>query len=359
MLLNAKSGVEVGTELIWEYIEKNNTAAVFVINQLDHEKADFEATLEQAQSRFGTNVLPFQYPLNPGNGFNTIVDALRMTMYVFPEGGGKPKKVAIPESEMGRAQEMHNALVEAAAENDEELMELFFENGSLTEAELAKGLKIALANQEIFPVFCASAIENIGSGRIMGFINDIAPSPADRPEAPLEGDGTLKCDSNVDTTIFIYKTTSEPQVGNVSYFKVYSGTLNSGGELENETTRTTERFNQLFVAKGKNRDSTKALKAGDLGVTVKLKDSHTNQTLNKKGVNRNIQKMDFPSHRIRTAFTPPSKNDMEKLMKALHILEAEDPTLEVELAPHLKQTLLHGQGQLHLDIIKYRIEKSL
>ena len=357
MILNAKSGVEVGTELIWEYIEKNNTPAIFVINQLDHDKADFDMTLEQTKNRFGTNVLPFQYPLNQGTGFNTIVDALRMIMYVFPEGGGKPKKEPIPESEMGRAQEMHNALVEAAAENDEELMELFFENGSLTEAELAKGLKIALANQEIFPVFCASATENIGSGRIMGFINDIAPSPADRPETPLEGGDTLKCDASADTTIFIYKTVSEPQVGNVSYFKIYSGTLDSGDELENEETRTTERFNQLFIANGKNRDSSKQLKAGDLGVTVKLKDSHTNQTLNKKGVNRVIQKMEFPSHRIRTAFSPPSKNDMEKLMKALHILQEEDPTLEVELAPHLKQTLLHGQGQLHLDIIKYRIEK--
>ena len=197
----------------------------------------------------------------------------------------------------------------------------------------------------------------MGSGRIMGFINDIAPSPADRPDAILEDGNLLKCDSNAGTTIFIYKTISEPQVGNVSYFKVYSGALNTSNELENVSTRTTERFNQMFVAKGKIRDSVKQLNAGDIGVTTKLKNTQTNQTLNKKGIGREIQKMAFPEHRIRTAFTPPSKNDMEKLMKALHIIESEDPTLEVELAPHLKQTILHGQGQLHLDIIKYRIEK--
>ena len=183
MLLNAKSGVEVGTELIWEYIETNKTPALFVVNQVDHDKANFDATLEQAQARFGANVLPVQYPLNPGTEFNTIVDALRMTMYVFPKDGGKPEKKPIPESEIGRAQEMHNALVEAAAENDENLMELFFENGSLTEEELAKGLRIAIANQEIFPVFCCSATANMGSGRIMGFINDCllytSPSPRD------------------------------------------------------------------------------------------------------------------------------------------------------------------------------------
>ena len=278
-------------------------------------------------------------------------------MYHFPDGGGKPVKEAIPEEHIERAQEMHNALVEAAAENDEALMEKFFEEGSLTEAELAEGLKIALVNQEIYPVFCCSSIRNMGSGRIMGFINDIAPSPADRPSAPLKDGNTLKCDASDKTSIFIYKTISEPQVGNVSYFKVYGGTLNSGDELENVSTRTSERFNQMYISKGKNRTNVAQLKAGDIGVTTKLKNTSTNQTLNTKGIDREIAEMAFPPHRIRTAFSPPSKNDMEKLMKALNTIASEDPTLEVELAPHLKQTLLHGQGQLHLDIIKYRIEK--
>ena len=357
MLLNAKNGVEVGTELIWEYVEDFETPAVFVINQIDHEKADFDATFEQARNRFGSKVLPVQYPLNPGTGFNTILDALRMVMYVFPPDGGKPEKQPIPDSEIERAQEMHNALVEAAAENDEGLMEKFFEEGSLSEEELAEGLRIAIANQQIYPVFCCSSLRNMGSGRIMGFINDVCPSPADRPAAPLEGtDKKLACDAKADTTIFIYKTISEPQVGIVNYFKIYSGTLNSGDELVNAKNRGSERLGQIFIAEGKNREQVNQLQAGDIGVTVKLKNSHTNNTLNIKGVDRKIKPIAFPAPRIRVAVTPPSKGDMEKLMKALHLIEEEDPTLIVEQSKALKQTLLHGQGQLHLDLLKHRIE---
>jgi elongation factor G len=357
MLLNAKNGVEVGTELIWEYVDTFETPAIFVINQVDHEKADFDATLEQAKNRFGPKIIPVQYPLNSGTEFNTIVDALRMTLYVFPPDGGKPEKQPIPDSEIERAQEMHNALVEAAAENDEGLMERFFEEGSLTEEELTEGLRIAIANQQIFPVFCCSSVRNMGSGRIMGFINDVCPSPADRPAAPLEGtDQKLPCDAKAETTIFIYKTISETQVGIVNYFKVYSGILNAGDELVNAKTRGSERFGQVFIAEGKNREQVNQLKAGDIGVTVKLKNSHTNNTLNTKGVDRKIKPIDFPEPRIRVAVNPPNKGDMEKLMKALHLIEEEDPTLKIEQSKALKQTLLHGQGQLHLDLIKSRIE---
>lgn len=356
MLLNAKNGVEVGTELIWDYVEQFETPTIFVISQVDHEKADFDATLEQARNRFGQKVMAVQYPLNQGTGFNTIVDALRMTLYVFPPDGGRPEKQPIPDSEIERAQELHNALVEAAAENDEGLMEKFFEEGSLTEEELAEGLRIAIAHQEIYPVFCCSATQNMGSGRIMGFINDVCPSPADRPAKLLENGDRLKCDSSADTTIFIYKTMSEPQVGNVNYFKVYSGVLHTGDELVNANNRTAERFGQIFVAEGKNREQANELRAGDIGVAVKLKNSHTNNTLNVKGVDRKIKAIQFPEPRIRVAVDPPSKGDMEKLMKALHIVAEEDPTLIVEQSKMLKQTLLHGQGQLHLDLIKSRIE---
>lgn len=357
MLLNARSGVEVGTEIIWEYIEKFNTPTLFVINQLDHDKSDFESTLEQAQERFGHQVLPFQFPIVEGAGFNKIIDALRMVMYVFPDNGGKPEKQPIPESALERAQEMHQALVEAAAENDELLMEKFFEEGTLTEEELAQGLTIALANCELYPVFCCSSVRNMGSGRIMGFINDICPSPADRPPAILADGDDLICDTTDSTTIFIYKTISEPRVGNVSYFKVYSGSLKVGDELYNPIHRSTERFGQLFIANGKNRSPVDELRAGDIGVTVKLKHTKTGDTLNEKGIERQIAPMDFPPARIRVAIEPPSKQDMEKLMKALHQIATEDPTLVVEQSATLKQTLLHGQGQLHLDIIKYRIEK--
>ncbi len=357
LVLNSANGVEVGTELVWEYIKNYNTPSIMVINQVDHEKSDYDNTLEQATERFGNKVIPVQYPLNQGSGFNTIVDALRMTMYEFSTDGGKPEKKPIPESEMERAQEMHNALVEAAAENDEGLMEKFFEEGTLNEEELATGLTIALANQQIFPVFCCSATNNMGSGRIMGFIKDIAPSPADRPEATLEGGGGIKPDASAPTSIFIYKTLSEPQVGMVSYFKVYAGTIKGGDELVNMDTSNSERISQIYVANGKSRKQVNQLIAGDIGVTVKLKNAHSNNTLNTKGTDHKIEKIHFPEPRIRTAVSPPSSAEMEKLMKALNQISEEDPTLIVEMSPQLKQTILHGQGQLHLDIIKYRIEK--
>ncbi len=357
IILNASSGVEVGTEIIWEYVDTFNTPSIFVVNQMDHEKADYEQTLEQAINRFGNKVVPIQYPYNSGSSFDSIIDTLRMVMYVFPEGGGKPEKQSIPAEEMPRALEMHNVLVEAAAENEDGLMEKYFEEGSLDEADLAKGLTIALANQQIFPVFCASALNNIGSGRIMGFINDIAPSPADRPNALLSDGSELSCDSDEKTSIFIYKTLSEPQVGQVSYFKVYSGCLRSGDELTNATNQDTERFHHIYVAEGKQRKEVNALNAGDIGVAVKLKSAQSNHTLSSKGISRAIDPIKFPESRIRTAVVPPSKSDIEKLMAALHQIEREDPTLKVEQSKELKQTLLHGQGQLHLDILKYRIEK--
>ena len=215
---------------------------------------------------------------------------------------------------------------------------------------------MALAQQEIYPVFCASATANMGSGRIMGFLNDIAPSPADREDMTLEDGTTLPLAGS--PSMFIYKTLSEPQVGTVSYFKVCSGSIKSGDELYNDRTSTSERLNQLFVANGKVRENVDELVAGDLGVCVKLKDTHTNDTLGEKGKVKPVQKIDFPEPRIRVAVSPPSKSDMEKLVKALHGIQEEDPTLIVEQSKELKQTLLHGQGQLHLDIIKYRIEKT-
>lgn len=356
MMLNAANGVEVGTEILWEYIENYNVPTLFVINQVDHDKSDFDNTLEQATARFGNKVIPFQYPLNQGASFNTIVDALRMTMYVFNEDGGKPEKVPIPESEIQRAQLMHNAIVEAAAEEDEELMEKFFENGSLTEEELAAGLTMALAAGDIYPVFCASGDRNMGSGRVMGFLHDIAPSPADRKPVALDGGQLLALDDDK-TTLFIYKTMSEPQVGNVSYFKVYAGTLHAGDEVTNTQTGSTERFNQIYVSNGKHRTQVNHLVAGDIGVTVKLKDSHTNNTLGPKGGERKIEEIEFPNPRMRVAVKPPSKGDVEKLAKVLHIVHEEDPTIIVEHSRELKQMIIHAQGQLHLDLLKYRIEK--
>ena len=357
VMLNARSGVEVGTELIWEYVDEYDTPAIFVINQLDHEKSDFEMTLEQAKNRFGNRVLPVQFPVNQGPGFNAIIDALRMVMYVFPPGGGKPDKKDIPAEHKARANEMHNALVEAAAENEEGLMEKYFENGTLDEEDLAKGLAIGLAHHQFFPVFCVSAAKDMGSGRIMGFIHDICPSPADRPPAELEGGGTKPCDAAARPCVFIFKTVSEPKVGLVSYFKVYSGVLKSGDELTNADNSMVERFAQLYESEGKNRDAVDQLRAGDIGCTVKLKGSHTNQTLNPKGANVKIERIHFPTPRVRMAVVPPSKSEVEKMANALHSIHEEDPTLIVEQSLELKQTIIQGQGEMHLDMVRHKSEQ--
>ena len=261
-------------------------------------------------------------------------------------------------NQIEKANALHNALVEAAAENEEGLMEKYFEKGNLDEEELAKGLTIALANQQIFPVFCASGLKDMGSGRVMGFIDDIAPSPADRPAKKLENGVELKCDASDKTTIFIYKTLSEPQVGMVSYFKVLSGELNAGDELVNADNGETERLTQLFVAEGKQRTSVEKLVAGDLGVTVRLKYGHSNNTLNAKGVERKVRKMQFPDSRIRKAVATANLADMEKMIKAFHQIEEEDLTFKVEQSSELKQTIVNGQGQLHLDLIKHRVENE-
>ena len=358
IVLNAANGVEVGTELVWEYVEKYKTPAIFVINQMDHPKADFEKTLEQAKERFGPKLLPLQFPYNSGANFNSIIDALRMVMYVFPADGGKPEKKPIPESELERANAMHNALVEIAAENEDGLMEKYFEEGNLSEEELAQGITLALAKQQFFPVFITSGLKDMGSGRLMGFIDDIAPSPADRPARKLENGEEISYDPNDKTTIFIYKTTSEPQVGMVSYFKVLSGKLKPGDELVNAENGEIERISQVFLAEGKDRIAVDELVAGDLGVTVKLKNSRSNHTLNSKGLNRKIRPMEFPESRIRKAIFTDVSSDMEKLVAALHKIQDSDPTLVVEQSTELKQTILHGQGQLHLDLVTQRLEKE-
>ncbi|MEC5394177.1 elongation factor G [Bergeyella sp. RCAD1439] len=358
VVLNAANGVEVGTELVWEYVEKYATPTIFVINQMDHVKADYENTLAQAQQRLGNKLIPTQYPLNSGEGFNRILDALRMVVYEFPNTGGKPEKKAIPESEMERAKAMHNTLVEIAAENEEGLMEKYFEKGTLSEEELAKGLTIALANQQFFPVFVASGLKDMGSGRIMGFLDDIAPSPADRPKRVMQDGSEVAYDAEDKTTIFIYKTASEPQVGMVSYFKVVSGTLKSGDELVNAENGETERIAQLFVAEGKERIPVQELQAGDLGVTVKLKSAHTNHTLNSRGIDRKVRPMVFPESRIRKAVFAENTADTEKLFAALNKIKEEDPTLKIEIDQDTHEAILGGQGQLHIDLVRQRLQKE-
>lgn len=358
MLLNSQNGVEVGTEIIWEYAHEFQTPLVFVVNQVDSEKSNFQQTFDQAKERFGDKVTMVQYPLNQGDGFDSIIDVLKMTMYKFGADGGKPEKLPIPDSERAKADELHNILVETIAENDDTLLELYFDKGELTEEEMTKGLKLSMKNHDIFPVFCCSSTRNMGSGRVMGFINDVAPVTMDMPPAERKSGKTLDCDPDGPAVLFIYKTISEPHLGEMSFFKVYSGTIKSGDDLVNSITGASERMNQLFVMNGKNRDQVTELRAGDIGATVKLKNTHTNSTLHPKGEPFNIASIEFPNPRHRTAVTTSNKSDFEKVAMALNTIKEEDPTLIVEQSKELKQTIIHGQGELHLAMVKWKVENN-
>jgi len=356
MLLNSASGVEVGSDVIWGYTEKFKTPMIFAVNKLDHEKSDFDRTVNQAKDHFGNKVTVVQYPLNQGNGFNTIIDVLKMTMYKFPPTGGKPEKLPIPDEEKEKANKLHQDLVEAVAVNDETLMEHYLDKGELDEDEMRVGLKASLINHDIFPVFCLSAAQDMGSGRLMGFIDNVCPSANEMaPQVTKNGD-KLPSEANGPACIFIYKTISEPHVGDLSFFKVYSGTIRPGMELVNESNGTTEKINQLFLMEGNKRTNTTELVAGDIGATLKLKNTHVNNTLHIKGKNYELDPIEFPPPNMSIAIEPMKKGEEEKLAQALHQLKEEDPTLIVEFSPELRQTIIRCQGDMHLAVAKWKIE---
>jgi len=357
-LINAQHGVEVGTELQWEYVDKFRKPTIFVINQMDHGKANFDDSLESIKERFGSAATLMQYPVNPGEGFNQIIDLLKMTMYTFGKDGGKPEKLPIPDEEKEKADALHNELVEKAAENDETLMELYFEKGELTEDELRQGLKIGMRNHEVFPIFCLSAINNMGSGRLMGFIDNVAPSAVDtQPEISESGDET-PYDPKGETVLFAFKTQYEPNLGKMTYFKVISGEIKTGTDLKNHQTGSTERINQLFIIDGHKRNSVDKLVTGDIGATLKLKETGTNHTLRSSKSNIGLAPIEFPDPRIRTAIEAQTKSDEEKMSEVLHKLNEEDQTVIVEYSPELKQLIMSCQGELHMNIIKWVLEHN-
>lgn len=355
MLINAQHGVEVNTELIWNYVDQFKKPVILAINQVDHPKSNFETTVESIKKRFGAPAILMQYPVNQGEKFDTIIDLLKMTMYKFPKEGGKPEKLPIPEDEIDMANELHNELVEKAAENDEELMELYFEKGSLDEDEMRKGLKIGMMKHDVFPIFCLSAKNNMGSGRMMGFIDNVAPAATEmNPEITTEGE-KIPCDSSLPTSIFVFKTIIEPFLGKITYFKVLTGVLKIGQDLVNNQNDTTERFNQLFIMDGKNKNNVEKLVAGDIGASVKLKNTHTNHTLHDKSVSYAIAPMEFPAPRITTAIEAKDKNDDEKLAEILREIHEEDPTIIFGYSRELKQLILNGQGELHFAVTEWKL----
>ncbi|MEM8566769.1 MAG: elongation factor G [Bacteroidota bacterium] len=355
-VVNSQHGVEVGTELTWNYVDQFRKPTLFAFNQLDHPKSDFNASLESVKDQIGNAVTLMQYPLNEGEGFDGIIDLLKMKYYKFGPEGGKPEKLPIPEGEIEKANLLHNELVEKAAENDESLMEMYFEKGTLSENEMRQGLKIGMRNHEVFPVFCLSAKKDMGSGRMMGFIDNVVPSSVDiQPEHLVDG-SELSHKLDGPEVLFVYKTAIEPNLGKMSYFKVISGQVNAGDELYNHQTGETERINQLFIVDGHKRNPINRLVVGDLGVVLKLKSTETNHTLCSKERNFEVDPIKFPEPKMQMAIVAQNNSDDEKLGEVLHKIHQEDPTVTYEFSSELKQLLISTQGELHLSMVKWVIE---
>ncbi len=358
ILVNAQYGVEVGTQNIFRTTASLNKPVIFAMNQLDGEKADYENVLEQMRDIFGPKVVPVQYPIVSGPGFNAMIDVLLMKKYSWGPEGGTPTIEEIPAEEHARAMEYHRALVEAAAENDETLMEKFFEEEHLSEDELRMGIRKGLIDRSIYPLFCVSAEKDMGVRRMMEFLGNVVPFVEDMP-APVDTAGEeVKPDANGPLSIYVFKTTVEPHIGEVSYFKVMSGTLKAGADLDNITRGGKERFAQLFCVCGQLRTPVDELQAGDIGASVKLKDVRTGNTLDEKGCEIAFDFIKYPAPKYQRAIRPVTESDAEKLSQILTRMHEEDPTWVVEQSKELKQTILKGQGEFHLRTLKWRVENN-
>ena len=358
ILVNAQYGVEVGTNNHFRYTEKFNKPVIFVANQLDHEKSDFDRTFEQLKESYGNKVVIVQYPVNVGPNFNALVDVLKMKLYKWKPEGGVPEILDIPADQLEKAEDLHNKLIEAAAENDEALMEKFFDQGSLDEEEMRIGIRAGLLHRDLYPVFCVCAMKDMGVRRLMEFLGNVVPN-VNVTEKPLTKSGVaVEANPTGPTSIYIFKTSVEPHIGEVSYFKVMSGTLKAGDDLINIDRSSKERLAQIFAVAGQIRTNVDMLVAGDIGATVKLKDTRTGNTLNIKGCEYDFQDINYPAPKYRRAIRAVSESDEEKLSEVLTRMREEDPTWIVEQSKELKQTILHGQGEFHLRTLKWRVEHN-
>ncbi len=358
IVINSQYGVEVGTQNIFRTASSIKKPIIFALNQLDGEKADFDNVVEQMKEVFGNKLVLVQYPLSTGPSFNSMIDVLLMKKYSWGPDGGVPTIEDIPAEEAERAQELHQALVEAAAENDETLMEKFFDQGHLSEDEMREGIRKGLIDRSIYPVFCVSAAKDMGVRRMMEFLGNVVPFVEDMP-APVDTAGKeVKPDSNGPLSLFMFKTTVEPHIGEVSYFKVMSGTLTPGVDLDNVTRDSKERIAQIFCVCGQIKTPVDKLCAGDIGATVKLKDARTGNTLDEKGCDYAFDFIKYPAPKYQRAIRPVTESDAEKLSGILTRMHEEDPTWEVEQSKELKQTILSGQGEFHLRTLKWRVENN-
>ncbi len=357
MLVNAQNGVEVGTEITWRQTNKNQTPVIFGVNQLEHEKANFEETIRQLKTQFGGNVTVLQYPVNEGHSFSSIIDLLQMKMLTYPEAGGKPEVLDIPAGEMTKAENLQGELIEKAAEADESLMEAFFESGTLTEAQLEKGLKAGIISRGLFPVFCMSAKHNKGVGRLLEFICSSAPAPDEMPAILTESGKELKCNSADPTSLQVVKIAVEEHLGEIAFFKVYGGEVTEAMDLVNSSNSGKERISQILLIAGKKREKVEKVCAGDIAATIKLKNTRTGDTLNSyKNAEDKIVPINFPSPKISMAIKPKNSTDDEKLGARLNEMHKVDQTLLIEYSKELKQIIVKGQGELHLNIAKWYLE---
>ncbi len=366
IVLKAVEAVEVGAEIDWRYAEEEKNAVVLVVNKLDNENADFDNVVQHAQERFSHDVIAVQFPVERGHGFEQVVDVLRMKLLQYErDGNGKYTEQDIPADLKPKAEELREKLVEKVAESDEDLLNEFLEKGGLDEEHLKTGLSAGIDQRKVFPVLCTSAVHNIGTAALLDFLVDYCPAASARGEAVgLVGanhgaekkEVKVKSDPNASPSLFVFRTMAEPHVGELSFFRVYSGTVQPGMDLINVSNGRTERFGQIFVMNGRERKEVARLLSGDLGAVVKLKDTHTNNTLSGKQFQVAYPPINFPEPVIRTAIVPRAKGDEEKIASGLHTLHEEDPTFLVTVDPELSQTVISGQGELHLAIIVKRLD---
>ena len=356
LLLNGAFGVEVGTQNHFRYTEKLGKPVIFLVNQLDHENCDYELILDDLRNVYGPKVVPVQYPLATGPAFNSLIDVILMKKLTWKEEGGEPIVEDIPAEELEKAQAMHKALVEAAAENDESLMEKFFETEQLTEDEMREGIRKGLVTRSIFPVFCVCAGKDMGVGRLMEFLGNVVPFVDEMPKVHNTRGEEVNPDEKGPTSVYFFKTGVEPHIGEVQYFKVMSGVVHEGDDLTNADRGSKERMAQLFVCSGANREKVEQLSAGDIGCTVKLKDVRTGNTLNGKQCEHRFNFIKYPNSKFTRAIRAVNEADTEKMMAALTRLRQEDPTWVVEQSKELRQILVHGQGEFHLRTLKWILE---
>lgn len=358
VLINGQYGPEVGTQNIFRYTEKLKKPVIFLINQLDSEKCDFDSIINSMKDIYGSKCVQIQYPIQTGPDFNALIDVLLMKKYSWKPEGGAPIIEDIPEEEMDKAMELHKALVEAAAENDESLMEKFFEEETLTEDEMREGIRKGLITRSIFPVFCVCAGKSMGVRRLMEFLGNVVPFVSEMPKIHNTRGNEVPADSNGPTSLYFFKTGVEPHIGEVSYFKVMSGKVKAGDDLTNADRGSKERIANLYVCAGANRQAVDELDAGDIGCTVKLKDVKTGNTLNGKDCDNRFDFIKYPNSKYSRAIKAVNEAETEKMMAALLKMRQEDPTWVVEQSKELRQTIVHGQGEFHLRTLKWRLENN-